>query len=232
MNSNIKHISKLHFVGILLALKYFMKTKNIIVYSVLLIIIAALSIIITMAIPIKFDVIFFEKPRRITIDLPSKPITPWPADNEGLFSLGVSLYESNKYEDAKEAFNSYLQYDKKNPLIYYNIGLCYFKIGDYENCINEYKKAIKIDPYYFEAYHNLGLAYGYLNDWFNSIITFEQLLYLNPNDSTAMYNLVLLGYIINNKKLVARYYKTLKLLDPHLAANVDEIKDSVQISGL
>lgn len=70
----------------------------------------------------------------------------------------------SKYDEAEEAFNKAIKYDKNNYEAYYYRGCAKVNATRYKDAIPDFEKAIELKPDYADAYFNLGRTYYLLND--------------------------------------------------------------------
>lgn len=78
---------------------------------------------------------------------------------------GVKLMMNySKYEEAEEAFDKAIKYDKGNYEAYYQRGCAKVNSKKYKEAIDDFKKAIELKPDYADAYFNMGRTYFLLND--------------------------------------------------------------------
>src|SRR5690606_24801059 len=64
---------------------------------------------------------------------------------ESSFDQGDRLYSEEKYEEAVEAFNTFLQTNPKNVRALYNRARAYEELGDLENAEKDFKRALLLD---------------------------------------------------------------------------------------
>ena len=78
---------------------------------------------------------------------------------------GVKLMINySKFEEAEEALDKAIKYDKDNYEAYYHRGCLKVNTKHYDEAIADFEKAIKLKPDYADAYFNIGLTYFLLND--------------------------------------------------------------------
>ena len=70
----------------------------------------------------------------------------------------------SKYDEAEEAFNKAIKYDKNNYEAYYYRGCAKVNATRYKDAIPDFEKAIELKPDYADAYFNLGRTYFLLNN--------------------------------------------------------------------
>ncbi len=89
------------------------------------------------------------------------------------FQRGVSLWKSENYGGAIEAFTRAIESDPKYARAYGLRGGNYEKLGNRQHAIMDYGRAIELDPRYADAYLARGLAYDKLGNRRQAIRDFE-----------------------------------------------------------
>ena len=88
-----------------------------------------------------------------------------PAKSRVYMDEGVKLMMNySKFEEAEEAFDKAIKYDKSNHEAYYYRGCAKVNSKQYKEAIADFEKAIELKPDYADAYFNLGRTYVLLND--------------------------------------------------------------------
>ncbi|UKN01309.1 tetratricopeptide repeat protein [Paracrocinitomix mangrovi] len=77
---------------------------------------------------------------------------------ENVLSEGNELYNSEKYEEAIEAYSKHIANGEYSVELYYNLGNAYYRNGDLGKSIWAYESALKIDPDHEDANFNLEFA--------------------------------------------------------------------------
>ncbi len=109
-----------------------------------------------------------------------------PDNSDGWIALGNALYDSNRWNEAIDAYQKALAIDPKNVDVRVDMGTCYRSIGKPESAVEEYRKAVKIKPDHLYGHKNLGVVLAFdLNDRANAIKEFETYLRLAPNAQDA-----------------------------------------------
>ena len=88
-----------------------------------------------------------------------------PSKSRLYMDKGVKLMINySKFEEAEEALDKAIKYDKDNYEAYYHRGCLKVNTKHYDEAIADFEKAIKLKPDYADAYFNIGLTYFLLND--------------------------------------------------------------------
>jgi len=98
----------------------------------------------------------------------------------------VSLYQSNRIEDAIKETSRLIGLYPKHPFLYNFLGLCFQSIGQNQNAINSFIKSLEIKPDYFEGYYNLGNLLKSMGNTDKAIVAYEEALKIEPRNSTIL----------------------------------------------
>jgi len=82
-----------------------------------------------------------------------------PENSEATHLLGLIALQSGKHSLAQELFQTAIELNSQNPVIYGNQATNYWMQGDQKNAEAYYQKALEIEPTYAEAHANLGKIY-------------------------------------------------------------------------
>lgn len=81
-------------------------------------------------------------------------------DAEAYFLLGLSYFNLNRYQDAREAFNRALELDSERAAaIHHNLGALAYQMGDIETAEAEFKAALETEPDDPDTHYQLGATY-------------------------------------------------------------------------
>jgi tetratricopeptide (TPR) repeat protein len=100
-----------------------------------------------------------------------------------------NLYESGKYIEAIEAFQSAIKKDSKSTGAYNGLGVAYMKLQEYEKAEIALKKALGIEPDSAWVHSNLGLMYSETGRYEEAVSAFKEALKVNPDLEIAHLNL-------------------------------------------
>ena len=79
---------------------------------------------------------------------------------EAYFLLGLSYFNLNRYQDAREAFNHALELDSdRAAAIHHNLGALAYQMGDIETAEAEFKAALETEPDDPDTHYQLGATY-------------------------------------------------------------------------
>jgi len=101
----------------------------------------------------------------------------------------VSLAESGRLEEAKDAFEGVLLDDPRNAEILFNLGMCFTELGEPQKAVIALRKSIEYNPEHSNSYVALGYAYDRLGDSESAIKYLLEALNLDPHNPYAMRNL-------------------------------------------
>lgn len=81
-----------------------------------------------------------------------------PTELQNSFKQGMSLLETEDYEDALKVFERLLK-EGESAEVYYNIGYIKTAKGEYGEAIEAFRKATQLDRLFAKAYEGMGRAY-------------------------------------------------------------------------
>lgn len=83
----------------------------------------------------------------------------FPNNNEFLLILSNAYVNSNRLDEAMDAFRAGVEKDPSNKGYRYNLGVLYLGANDFPNAEIQFNEALKIDPNYINAIYNLAVTY-------------------------------------------------------------------------
>ena len=86
------------------------------------------------------------------------PSVSVPPELQNSFKEGMSLLETEDYEDALKVFERLLK-EGESAEVYYNIGYIKTAKGEYGEAIEAFRKATQLDRLFAKAYEGMGRAY-------------------------------------------------------------------------
>lgn len=98
---------------------------------------------------------------------------------------GDDLFDDEKYEEAIEAYSSYLSTHPDHIKSLYNRGRSYEEVGQSEKAIKDFETIIELDPKHISAYLSLAKT-AYNNQEFNKVLIYTgSVIDLNENSAQA-----------------------------------------------
>jgi tetratricopeptide (TPR) repeat protein len=125
-----------------------------------------------------------------------------PDSYEAMRNKGLFLIKVEKYQEARNAFNSILAYDPNNEECYFNIGNTY--VASYRDDMDQYSKDTIID---------------------NAIANFKTASELNPQYIDALYNLGWMYQFRGEKQTAIEYYQMVLEVDDYHQPTLDALND-------
>ena len=101
--------------------------------------------------------------------------------------LGIIYYLENKFDSSVYYQKKELEYQKKDPELYYNYGKTLNKLLRYDEAIQASNEALALDPDHDGAHYNLALAYTNQGDMDRGLHYFSRVIAINPNRGDAYY---------------------------------------------
>jgi tetratricopeptide (TPR) repeat protein len=135
-----------------------------------------------------------------TVNYSEKAINKDPKNYLNWQNLGsvygslVPLGVGNSYESAREAYNTAISLNPKNPKLYLDFAAIEFAKRDFNNAKIFTAKALEIKPNYTDAYYsqaNIALAEDNTDGASAALL---QITKINPNDPEAYYSLGVIAY--------------------------------------
>lgn len=80
-------------------------------------------------------------------------------------NIGYSNLSLGKYDDAEQAFKTYIKLIPKNPNPYDSYAELLMKTGKFDESIKQYQRALAIDPTFINSYRGIGNNYAYKGDY-------------------------------------------------------------------
>jgi cytochrome c-type biogenesis protein CcmH/NrfG len=109
-----------------------------------------------------------------------------PKNKDVWINLGNALMDSQRFNEAIEAYQKALVLDPKNVSVRVDMGTCYRGIGKSDKAVEEYRKALKIDPNFPNGHRNLAVVLSSdLHQNKEAIKEFQKYLELMPNAPDA-----------------------------------------------
>jgi len=120
-----------------------------------------------------------------------------PEDAEAYFMLGLTYFNLQAYDEAREAFAQSMALDpERSAAVHHNLGVLAYQIGDMETAVAEFETALEADPNDPDSHYQLGAAYLQMASstqdaslWAKAEAEFEQVLTLDPKKPEALVGL-------------------------------------------
>jgi Tfp pilus assembly protein PilF len=116
------------------------------------------------------------------------------------------------FAGAMEDYNSAIELDKKNPILYNNRGNLKDEAGKPAEAILDYDQALRLDSLYQNAYYNRAIAKYNMQDFAGAKNDFEKVLQTQADDQDALLGLALTENKLNNKSKACAYFVRLSQL--------------------
>lgn len=110
-----------------------------------------------------------------------------PRDLQALITLGNAYFDTDRYQEAIDAYSKALAIDPKNPDVRTDMGIMYRKLGKFDKAIEAFRQAASENPMHVNSRFNLGVVLKYdKNDYPGAIQAWEEFLklerLLDPDD--------------------------------------------------
>lgn len=130
-----------------------------------------------------------------------------PDDREAQELLGMGLFMSGQFQEAKDAFDLLVRMDPRNPTAWVNLGAVQNVLKDHQASVRSLRNAIKRDKKCASAYYNMGIAQKAMKMNSMAISAYKEALRLNPHLADAYTNLGNLYIEMNNLTQAVRLLK-------------------------
>jgi tetratricopeptide (TPR) repeat protein len=134
-----------------------------------------------------------------------------------LLAKGNELFNSEKYEEAIEEYQTIFEKNPEFYMIHKNLGNAYFELGNYDLAIEHYKLVLKRQPESTEILIALGNTYLEMDELEIGLNYFNQIEEEAISNSLIFYNI---GTSFFNKGAIQKaveYYSKALTLDPNLS---------------
>ena len=98
---------------------------------------------------------------------------------------GISFMNSQRYDDAINAFTEALEINPRYAEAYFFRGGTWYRKGDYDRAIADFTKALEINPGYAKAYSLRGGAWDKKGDYDRAIADYTKALEIDPRSAEA-----------------------------------------------
>lgn len=111
--------------------------------------------------------------------------------------IAANVHMANGYENSLRAYNSAINLNPKNPLLYLSLANLQARNLKYDDALISLGKALQVKNNYLEAVFLLSQVYAAKGDMANAIVAAKVAVELNPQNSLLLFQLGILNY--NNK---------------------------------
>ena len=103
--------------------------------------------------------------------------------------LGMSLFDVNAMDEAKQTFEKTIALYPKSSGAYAGLGAVYLTIDQPENAIRSFETALKLNPCFAKALNGYGIALDMIGDHHGAQISYRAAIELDPNNISYASNL-------------------------------------------
>jgi len=104
-----------------------------------------------------------------------------PYNLQTLINLGDAYFDTDRYQEAIDAYSKALAIDPKNPDVRTDMGIMYRKLGQFDKAIEAFRQAAQDQPLHVNSRFNLGIVLKYdKEDFQGAIQAWEDFLKVVP----------------------------------------------------
>jgi cytochrome c-type biogenesis protein CcmH/NrfG len=109
-----------------------------------------------------------------------------PNNLQVLINLGNAYFDTDRYQDAINAYSRVLSLEPENPDVRTDMGIMYRKLGQFDKAIEAFRRAATDDAEHMNSRFNLGVTLKYdKGDFQGAVQAWEEFLKLEPNGERA-----------------------------------------------
>jgi len=114
-----------------------------------------------------------------------------PRDLQPLITLGDAYFDTDRYQQAIDAYSKALVIDSKNPDVRTDMGIMYRKLGQFDKALEAFRQTAQDQPLHVNSRFNLGVVLKYdKEDFKGAIQAWEEFLklekLLDPGDERPL----------------------------------------------
>jgi len=110
------------------------------------------------------------------------------ASNAASLDLGIALYQSGNYVEAREAFDTVVRLRPDSVAAYVNRGAARVQTGDVTGALSDYTRALDLNPLDPDIYYNRGNVFMLMGMPAEAIADYSRAVELRPSDAAAYFN--------------------------------------------
>ena len=107
------------------------------------------------------------------------------SESEKWYNLGVTYFDSGKYEKAIECFTKAIDLEPNDAFAWKGKGMAFSDSGKYEEAVKCFDESTKLDPDDMDVWYRKGWALHYLGKYEESIKCYDEVIDLEPNNTGA-----------------------------------------------
>lgn len=152
------------------------------------------------------------KEPKAAIDMYDKVLSNNPEYAEAYAERGIAKLISGDLDGALEDYNSAIELEKKEYMLWLNRGIIKEKLTDFQGAISDLEQSVALHSANDEAYFHLGNIYSKLKVWNKSAYNYTMALNYAPEYKEAYYNRAIAFYYLNqNDKACADLDRAIEL---------------------
>ena len=107
---------------------------------------------------------------------------------EKLYNLGVTYFDSGKYEKAIECFTKAIDLEPNDAFAWKGKGMAFSDSGKYEEAVKCFDESTKLDPDDMDVWYRKGWTLHYLGKYEESIKCYDEAIDQDPTNASIWFN--------------------------------------------
>lgn len=148
-----------------------------------------------------------------------------PDDDASRIGIACGLDASGRTAEALALIESFVDYECREPHIYFAVGFCHEKLGAVERALTAYEQALELAPELRNAHERLAAIYLRRDEPKPALAHYEHLCWCDPGDLSLHLTLGALYALVGRHEDATRQFEHATTLDPDRWDSLDDVID-------